>query len=77
MKEVNLNSSANKIKSERLSVNLTNTDTGEVRKLEYDVRKLSGKAAMEAQITLAEYASRQEARRDRRLLDLQEHPRRH
>ena len=56
MREVNLNSSQSKIKSERLIVNLTNTDTGEVRKLEYDVRKLSGKAAMEAQITLAEYA---------------------
>ena len=56
MREVNLNSSQSKIKSERLVVNLTNTDTGELRKLEYDVRKLSGKAAMEAQITLAEYA---------------------
>jgi hypothetical protein len=56
MKEVSLNSSATKIKSERLIVNLTNTETGEVRKLEYDVRKLSGKAAMEAQINLAEYA---------------------
>jgi hypothetical protein len=55
MKEVNLNS-ATKIRSERLIVNLTNTGTSEVRKLEYDVRKLSGKAAMEAQITLAEYA---------------------
>jgi hypothetical protein len=56
MKEVNLNSSATKIKTERLIVNLTNTDTGEVRKLEYDVRKLSSKTAMEAQINLAEYA---------------------
>lgn len=55
MKEVNLNRAA-KIKSERLIVNLTNTGTNEVRKLEYDVRKLSGKAAMEAQISLAEYA---------------------
>jgi len=55
MKEVNLNS-ATKIKSERLIVNLTNTETGEVRKLEYDVRKLSGKTAMQAQINLAEYA---------------------
>jgi hypothetical protein len=51
MREVNLNSSQSKIKSERLVVNLTNTGSGEVRKLEYDVRKLSGKAAMEAQIT--------------------------
>jgi hypothetical protein len=56
MKEVNLNSTSSTIKSERLVVNLTNTSTGEVRKLEYDVRKLSGRAAMEAQITLAEYA---------------------
>jgi hypothetical protein len=56
MKEVNLNSSQNQIKSERLVVNLTNTDTAEVRKLEYDVRKLSGKTAMQAQINLAEYA---------------------
>jgi hypothetical protein len=56
MKEVNLNSTSDKIKSERLVVNLTNTGSGEVRKLEYDVRKLSGRAAMEAQITLAEYA---------------------
>jgi hypothetical protein len=56
MREVNLNSSQNQIKSERLVINLTNTATGEVRKLEYDVRKLSSKTAMEAQINLAEYA---------------------
>jgi len=56
MREVNLNSSQSKIKSERLVVNLTNTDSGEVRKLEYDVRKLSGRTAMEAQINLAEFA---------------------
>jgi hypothetical protein len=55
MKEVSLNSTG-KPKTERLVVNLTNTETGEVRKLEYDVRKLSGKAAMEVQIHLAEFA---------------------
>lgn len=56
MREVNLNSSGAKRQTERLVVNITNTATGEVRKLEYDVRKLSGKAAMEAQIHLAEFA---------------------
>jgi hypothetical protein len=56
MREVNLNSSQGKIKSERLVINLTNTDTGEVRRLEYDVRKLSGRTAIEAQINLAEFA---------------------
>lgn len=56
MREVNLNSTGNKPKTERLTVNLTNTTTGEVRTLEYDVQKLSGRAAMEAQIHLAEFA---------------------
>ena len=56
MREVNLSSSGTKHKTERLVVNITNTGTGEVRKLEYDVSKLSGKAAMEAQINLAEFA---------------------
>ena len=58
-------------------MNLTNTDTGEVRKLEYDVRKLSGKAAMEAQINLAEYAK--DKKRDEIVgsLMLQDHSCRH
>jgi hypothetical protein len=56
MREVNLSSSGAKPKTERLIVNLTNTSTGEVRKLAYDVRKLSGKAAIGAQINLAEFA---------------------
>jgi hypothetical protein len=54
-REVELKSSG-KRQTERLVVNITNTVSGEKRKLEYDVAKLSGKAAMEAQINLAEYA---------------------
>jgi hypothetical protein len=54
MKEVNL--SGSKPKTEKLLVNLTNTETGEVRKLIYEVRKLTGKASMQAQINLAEFA---------------------
>ena len=63
MREVNLNSTGAKPKTERLVVNITNTATGDVRKLEYDVQKLSGKAAMEAQIHLAEFAKDSSATR--------------
>lgn len=56
MKEVNLSSSAGKPKSEQLVVNLTNTETGEVRKFLYEVRKLSSRDAMQAQLGLAEFA---------------------
>ena len=55
MREVNLSSNG-KRQTERLVINITNTGSGELRKLEYDVSKLSGKAAMEAQINLAEFA---------------------
>lgn len=56
MREVTVNSSGAKPKTERLKVNVTNTQSGEVRTLEYDVRKLSGRAAMEAQMHMAEFA---------------------
>jgi hypothetical protein len=56
MREVTLSSSGAKRQTERLVINITNTGSGEIRKLEYDVAKLSGKAAMEAQINLAEFA---------------------
>lgn len=54
-REVNLTSSGSR-QSARLTVTITNTKTGEKRTLDYDVAKLSGKAAMQAQISLAEFA---------------------
>lgn len=56
MKEVSLSSSGAERKTERLVINITNKESGQVRKLEYDVQKLSGKGALEAQLNLAEFA---------------------
>src|SRR4051794_1673369 len=56
MREVNLNSTKAAKKSEELALNLTNKESGEKRTLKYRVEKLSGRASMEAQISLAEFA---------------------